>query len=389
MNERFALIEFCDFRDAPVGGQLSFARNLLSEYGKSFAYVGLAKSGERIGAWHFNDAICGRARFLFVGNVRTKPGKPLVPRRLAALWMCLRHRNELGKIRDATLLVQSPEALIVARSIGARRIVYRFAGTANPVRHSRYRVVRLGARFADLMFDALLRSVKFVFVTADQPTVGVVAAKMKRIADVPVVWLPTAYDERIFFPPKIHAKATRTRLLYVGRLNADKSCDLLIRAFVQFFRRHPEATMDLVGDGEEKATLVELAKRLGVSDAVRFLGARTPEEIGEMMRESAAFVFASRREGWPTVLVEAAASGLFIVSSQVSGARDIIVDESAGVVVERWEADDFAAAFEIAWRHRARERVASPYTRTFERSQIRKTVDAALSHVSGLGASPK
>lgn len=389
MNERFALIEFCDFRDAPVGGQLSFARNLLSEYGQSFAYVGLGKPGEQIGKWHVNDTICERARFLFVGNVRSKSGRPLVPRRLAALWMCLRHRDELSKLKDSTLLVQSPEALLVARLIGAQRIIYRFAGTANPVRHSRYRVLRLGARFADLVFDVLLRSVKYVFVTADRNALKAVVAKMKRIADVPVVWLPTTYDERIFFPPKVHAEAPRTRLLYVGRLNSEKSCDLLIRAFEQFLRRHPEATMDLVGEGEEKAALTELAKRLGVSDAVRFLGARTPDEIGRMMRESAAFVFASRREGWPTVLVEAAASGLFIVSSRVSGAEDIIVDESIGVVVERWDVDDFAAAFEIAWRQRARERAASPHNRVFARSEIRKAVDAALCHVSGFVASPK
>lgn len=376
------LIEFCDYRVAPIGGQLSFARNILEEYGDRFEYVGLGQVEEPIGKWHVRSDLSNGARFFFVGSVRRGTGRPLVPMRLRALWMCLRWRKELAETRSKVILVQSPEALLVARLMGGKRILYRFAGVNNPVKYSRYRVLRLLSGVFDSTFERLLASVAFVFVTADRHAVEAMATRMRRIGGAPVVWLPTSYDERLFYPPADATRGYSNRLLYVGRLSRDKCCDLLIRAFSLFNARHPEAQLDLLGDGEAKSELVRLASRLELGNSIRFLGARPQGEVAELMRQSAAFVFASRREGWPTVLVEAAGSGLFVVTSNVSGVHDIVEDGVTGVVVTSWCEEEFAAAFEVAWKRRTSISSRPRGIGRFSKAEMKRAMDAALEYMA-------
>lgn len=386
MSAECVIIEFCDYRATPIGGQLSFARNILEEYGGQFDYVGLGRLEEPVGKWHVRSDLSEGARFFFVGPVHRSTGKPLVPMRLRALWMCLRWRKELAETRGKVIIVQSPEALLVAWLIGAKKVVYRFAGVDNPVRYSRYRVLRLLAGVFESTFERLLASVAFVFVTADRHAVEAMATRMRRIGKAPVVWLPTSYDERLFYPQPDAARGSSNRFLYVGRLSEDKCCDLLIRAFSLFNVRHPEAQLEFLGDGEAKSDLVRQVGRLGLGNSIRFLGARPQVEIAELMRQSAAFVFASRREGWPTVLVEAAASGLFIVTSNVSGADDIVEDGVTGVIVSSWSEQDFAAAFEAAWKRRTSNPVSRRGIGRFSKAEMRRTMDAALEYLASRDA---
>src|SRR5262249_29460626 len=129
--------------------------------------------------------------------------------------------------------------------------------------------------------------------------------------------VPNAVDTTLFRPSPQHERRDGTRLLTVGLLHAQKGIDVLLAAFARARRSLPSARLDIVGDGDARRDYEDLARRIGVDDAVRFLGFQPKTAIADLMRRADLFVLASRFENNPCVLLEAQASGLPIVATRV------------------------------------------------------------------------
>ncbi len=87
----------------------------------------------------------------------------------------------------------------------------------------------------------------------------------------------------------------------------------------------------VVGDGELRTRLEEEARSLGVASRVHFLGWRT--DIPEILAQTDIVVLTSLKEGTPAVLIEAAAAGRPVVSSDVGGIRSIVEHKETGLLV--------------------------------------------------------
>jgi glycosyltransferase involved in cell wall biosynthesis len=107
-------------------------------------------------------------------------------------------------------------------------------------------------------------------------------------------------------------------ILCVGRLELPKGHDILLRAL----RLVPGAMLVLAGDGSLSAQLRALADQLGVSSRVRFLGRRM--DVPELLKAADVYVQPSRWEGFGIAALEAMASGMPVVASDVSGLADVI-----------------------------------------------------------------
>lgn len=122
-------------------------------------------------------------------------------------------------------------------------------------------------------------------------------------------------------------------LVGVGRLTEQKGFDLLIRAHaVVLGRGHPHRLV-IVGDGADRAALLDLARQLGVADTVSLTGFLANPQW--LIAGCDLFVLPSRREGsGGLVLVEAMSHGVPIVAADcVSGPRDVLVDGAIGDLV--------------------------------------------------------
>lgn len=108
-------------------------------------------------------------------------------------------------------------------------------------------------------------------------------------------------------------------LLTVGRLVRSKGFDLLLTALADLRDTVPSVRLRIVGDGPERAGLVEQAARLGLAGTVEFLGSRGPEQVRAELMGADLFVISSRDEGLPRTLLEATASGVPVVATAVGG----------------------------------------------------------------------
>ncbi|MFT8245497.1 glycosyltransferase family 4 protein [Roseomonas sp. BN140053] len=119
-------------------------------------------------------------------------------------------------------------------------------------------------------------------------------------------------------------------LLSVGLLIERKGHHLVVEAL----RDLPGHTLLIAGEGPERASLEALARRHGVAERVRLLGARPHHALPALYAAADALVLASSREGWANVLLEAMACGTPVVASPAWGSREAVTRPEAGLVLD-------------------------------------------------------
>lgn len=122
-------------------------------------------------------------------------------------------------------------------------------------------------------------------------------------------------------------------VLFVGRLINKKGVDILLEAFARVVQNVPSQLL-IAGDGPERTKLEEQAARLRVNDRVHFVGFQQPKDLPRFYCAADLFVLPSRTEPWGVVVMEALASGLPVVVSNLVGCYpDVINDDQVGRVV--------------------------------------------------------
>lgn len=203
-----------------------------------------------------------------------------------------------------------------------------------------------------------------------------------------VIELPFGVDEKLFFP----AQHEGANVLFVGGMDtahAFKGVDVLLRAFTKL---PADTSLSLVGDGDLRPSYEKLSRELGIVDRLKFLGRVSVDELPGVYRSAdvLAFPSTSGAEAFGLVALEAQASGVPVVASDLPGVRTVVANGETGFLVPPSDADALAERLKYllehsdvrdAMRKRARERVLERFTWT-------KHFDALLEIYKKLCASP-
>ena len=146
-------------------------------------------------------------------------------------------------------------------------------------------------------------------------------------------------DETTYRPGK---KSSVPTILYLGRLKFYKSVDVLLRAATSIIERIPNVRIVIAGDGEEKPSLMHLAKTLGIDQHVQFLGNVSENEKVTLYQQAWVFVNPSLIEGWGMTSIEANACATPVVASNVAGLRDSIYNPHSGILVPYGNTAEFS-----------------------------------------------
>ncbi|MDD4856787.1 MAG: glycosyltransferase family 4 protein [Candidatus Krumholzibacteria bacterium] len=132
-------------------------------------------------------------------------------------------------------------------------------------------------------------------------------------------------------------------IVHLGRLRRYKSVEVAIGAMSKIRERFPAARLAIIGDGPHKRALEAHARRLGLSESVRFLGFLRGDELVEYLNRAHLLVNPSPKEGWGLTVVEANACGLPVVASDRPGLRDSVREGETGFLVPYGDEAAFAA----------------------------------------------
>lgn len=134
-------------------------------------------------------------------------------------------------------------------------------------------------------------------------------------------------------------------MIYVGRLEPQKNLINLVRACRQTGRG-----LDLIGVGSLEGEIAREAE--GAHPPIRLLGRLPNEIVAERLQDHTVFILPSHYEGLPKVLIEAMATGLISIGSDVPGVVDLIEDGRTGYLIRGFETADIAAQIERAHAER-------------------------------------
>jgi glycosyltransferase involved in cell wall biosynthesis len=118
-------------------------------------------------------------------------------------------------------------------------------------------------------------------------------------------------------------------VICVARLAERKRQTDLLQALADL--EHRDAMLVLVGSGPDRAMLEQQVRESGLSERVLFTGDR--KDVPELLAAADVFCLASRREGVPRAVMEAMASGVPVVATDVVGTRDLVIDGVTGLLV--------------------------------------------------------
>jgi glycosyltransferase involved in cell wall biosynthesis len=176
---------------------------------------------------------------------------------------------------------------------------------------------------------------------------GWAASNLPAMLGQPVHVVPKGVDARWFHPdgPNVRARlglGDRRIVLSVGRFVPIKNMALLVDAFARLRQLDAAAHLLLVGEGPEQRALQQQTVRLGVADAVTFAGYIPQEQMAPYYRAADVFALASEFDNSPNVVLEAMACGLPVVSTDVGGVAEYVIDERGGSLIPRADATAMA-----------------------------------------------
>lgn len=145
--------------------------------------------------------------------------------------------------------------------------------------------------------------------------------------------VPNAIAQELF-PMKVGEKYSKPTITYFGRLKKYKSVDHLVKAFALVKKEIPEAELHFLGRGDFRPYLEKLSAELGVERSTKFFGFISEEDKVKYLSLAHCVVNPSMKEGWGITNIEANACGTPVISADVPGLRDSVMNNESGLLYQ-------------------------------------------------------
>jgi glycosyltransferase involved in cell wall biosynthesis len=166
-----------------------------------------------------------------------------------------------------------------------------------------------------------------------------------------IVNIPNGVDTDLFSPANAAERSSLRSTLELpdgplvvsaGRLSPEKGVDVLLAAWPRVVSQLPEATLLILGDGDQREALEQQSCALGIEQSVMFRGAVS--DTVPYLRAADVFALPSRTKGLPVVLLEAMACGLPICATAAGGTPEVLTDGVTGRLVPSERPNTFGDA---------------------------------------------
>ena len=189
--------------------------------------------------------------------------------------------------------------------------------------------------------NSFLKNAEYATMPTEIAIEELIPENRKRF-NVPVEALSNGVDLSTFRPgrastelyQKYHLDQKRPRIIYIGRVDPEKSLDNVIKALKSVVEKIPDAELVIIGDGAAKSHLEKLVENLELTENVTFLGRVLPPDLCELYRTGQVFATASETETQGIVLIEAAASGLPLVAVDAGAVKEICRNNKNGYLCQ-------------------------------------------------------
>jgi glycosyltransferase involved in cell wall biosynthesis len=156
--------------------------------------------------------------------------------------------------------------------------------------------------------------------------------------------VPNVVDTACFARKESNSTATAPHLIVTRNLEPIYDNATAIRAFALVRRTFPGARLSVAGVGPDRDALERLVAELGLADAVTFTGQLDREQVASLFRSADVMINASRVDNTPNAILEALATGIPVVSTDVGGIPFLVQHEKTALLVGVGDHEALAAA---------------------------------------------
>lgn len=148
--------------------------------------------------------------------------------------------------------------------------------------------------------------------------------------------------ERFQEKPKKESKGKQLHLIITRNLEAIYGIEIAIKALAIAKKDIPFIKLSIAGSGPQKEELQEIVSNLGLDDNVTFTGKLLPEQVAELYQDADIMLNPTTVDNMPNSVLEAMASGVAIVTTNVGGVPYIVEDNKTGLLVDVNDAEAMA-----------------------------------------------
>jgi glycosyltransferase involved in cell wall biosynthesis len=344
-------IEGCNYLDFPVGGQLSFARQMIKVFGKELDIVGISTDNKATtGKWSSIIINDNKLNFFSLFATISTAKKPIIPRRLQVYGALKKYKTKILRKRYDFIFTRSPEIVMAIENWKNIKKVYYFAGVGNPLAISRFWYGRVLSVFYDDVFFSKLKKYNLLMAAADDQSILETVKRSKGCLNVSnIIKFPTRIDTNIFRKndkldcrKRFGIPQDKKVIVTTGRLHWAKGWDFLLDSYQIFLKSFPDTVFYFIGDGNSRPKIEKYISENGLSQKVFLKGFQFHEVIADFLSAADLYVMGSLMEGWATSLVEAKGCCVPICTTDFSSATEIVTEGVDGIVVKKRDPIVFA-----------------------------------------------
>jgi glycosyltransferase involved in cell wall biosynthesis len=349
-SKRILILDFCNYDDYPMGGYLTFAKNLMVSFGNELVLVGISTdSNDPIGKWfkkNINGVFYDFFALAYYSKAKTKH---ILPDRLVSYFLIKYYQKAIMEINIQNIFIQRQEVLQAINDREIKNICYCFAGLENPLAISKYWYAQYAARFFEQKFFGCLKEANTILASGDENAiVEMIQRSNGRISRNLVVKFPSRINTDIFKP--LDYKESRSKhgipdsahvVITTGRLARLKGWKFMIDCFSIYNKQVPDSLFYMVGEGEDLLKVKDYIIEKELSEKVILTGKKSTFDVAEYLSASDLFIMGSYKEGWSTSLIEAIACGIPACVTNFSSAKEIIIEGSNGFVIDKHNTEIF------------------------------------------------
>lgn len=252
---------------------------------------------------------------------------------VSAFFFLLKRRNEFSVIHAHLVSSHTITAVLLGKLLN-KKVVIKFAGG------SRAGDIALSSKsFMGRLKISLIRKRGDYFVCPSREIEHEI--KMSGFPVDKVRVIPNGVDTKLFTPVDENTKRELRKqfklpdvplVIYVGRLHTGKGLDVLLKAWKKVIEEFVSARLLLIGDGIIREVLILQSRELKIEESVFFIG--SSNEVNKYLQLSNIFVLPSLSEGMSNALLEAMSCGVPVVTTNIGGTNEIIINNENGILVE-------------------------------------------------------
>jgi len=273
-----------------------------------------------------------RPTFSLIPNVGARINPGVIARKILPLVEQLHSENPFDLVDAQFFYPDGPAAIWIAKQLGLPCSIKARGSDITFWGHKSFALEQMLPAAEDAtgllaVSEALARDMASLGIPYEKITLHYTGLDRDRFRPLAHSGLRTALGQSL----GITIPENRPLLASVGALIERKGQDLAIGALAQL----PEAQLLLVGNGPDERHLRNLARDMRVEDRVHFLGSVDHDQLPVILSAADAMVLPSAAEGLANAWVEALACGTPIIVADAGGARELMTQPEAGLIVER------------------------------------------------------